>query len=68
MKLLTKEQEESNVNAQIYHICEEKIEKKIFGRYCKVRDHCHYTRVCGGAAHSIYIYIYNSFYSFLKWI
>ena len=22
-------------------------------KYCKVRDHCHYTRKCRGAAHSI---------------
>ena len=31
-------------------------------KYCKARDHCHYTRGCTGAAHSIW----NLRYSVLK--
>ena len=49
MKLLTKEQQESDENAKICYICKEKFENKYF----KVRDHCHYTGEYRGAAHSI---------------
>ena len=44
MKLLTKEQQESYENANIYYICKEKFEDKYLKdkKYCKVRDHCHY--------------------------
>ena len=52
MKLLTKEQEESYEDPEIWHICKENLENKYMKdkEYCKARDHCHYT---GGAAHSI---------------
>ena len=45
MKLLTKEQRESNKNAKICYICKEKFENKYLKdkKYHKVRDHCHYT-------------------------
>ena len=45
MKLLKKEQQESYENAKICHICKKKFEKKYMRdkKYCKVRDHCHYT-------------------------
>ena len=45
MKLLTKEQEESYENGKICYICKEKFENKYLKdkKYCKVRDHCHYT-------------------------
>ena len=45
MKLLTKEQEESHENGKICYICKEKFENKYLKdkKYCKVRDHCHYT-------------------------
>ena len=56
MNLLTKEQQESYQNAKLCYICKEKIETK-YGKdkkYCKVRDHFHYTEEYRGAAHSIY--------------
>ena len=39
MKLLTKEQQESNENAEICYICEEKLENKYVKdkKYCKVK-------------------------------
>ena len=56
MKLLIKDQEESYENATICYICKKKIENKYVKdkKYCKVRDHCHYTGECRGPAHSIY--------------
>ena len=40
---------------KIWYISKEKFEDKYFKdeKYCKVRDRCHYTRECRGAAHSI---------------
>ena len=54
-KLLIKEQQESYENAKICYICKEKIENKYLKdkKYCKVKDHCHYTGEYRGAAHSI---------------
>ena len=49
LKLLTKEKQESDENAKNCYICKEKFEDK----YCKVRDHCHYTGEYRGDAHSI---------------
>ena len=45
MKLLTKERQESYENVKISYICQEKFENKYLKnkKYCKVRDHCHYT-------------------------
>ena len=53
MKLLTKEQQESDGNAKICYICKEKFENKCLKdkKYRKVGDHCHYTGEYGGAAH-----------------
>ena len=53
---MTKEQQESYENAQIYYICEAKFENKYLKdkKYCKVRDHCHYTGEYRSAAHSIF--------------
>ena len=55
MKLLIKKQQESYENAEICYICKEKFENKYVKdkKYCKVRDHCHYTGECRGAAHSL---------------
>ena len=55
MKLLTKEQQESYQNAKICYICKKKIENNYLKdkKFCKVRDHCHYTGEYRGAAHSI---------------
>ena len=55
MKLLTKEQQESCENTKICYICKEKFENKYLkDKKCpKVRDHCHFTGECRGAAHSI---------------
>ena len=54
MKFLRKEQQESYENAKICYICKEKFEDKYLkDKYCKVRDHCHYTGEYRGAAHSI---------------
>ena len=56
MKLLIKWQQELNENAKICHICKEKFENKYFEdkKYCKVRDHCHFTEEYRWAEHSIY--------------
>ena len=53
--LLIKEQQESHENTKICYICEETFDNKYLKdkKYCKVRDHCHYTREYRGAAHSI---------------
>ena len=55
MKLLTKEQQESNGNAKICYIFKEKFEDKYLKdkKYCKVRDHCHYAEEYRSASHSI---------------
>ena len=55
MKLLAKEQLESYKNANICFICKEKFENKILKdkKYCKVRDHCHYTGEYRDAVHNI---------------
>ena len=55
MKLLTKDQQESNENAKLCYICKEKPENKYFKnkKYRKVRDHCHYTGEYRGVAHGI---------------
>ena len=55
MKLLTKEQQESCENANIFYISKEKLENKYLKdkKYCKVRDHCHYRGEYRKAAHSI---------------
>ena len=42
-KLLTNEQQESYVNVEICYICRKKFEDAKDEKYCKVRDHCHYT-------------------------
>ena len=55
MKLLANEQQESYENAKICYICREKFEDKNAKdkKYCKVRDHCHYTGEYRGVAHRI---------------
>ena len=54
MKLLTKEQQESYENAKIFYICKEKFEYKYLKdkKYCKVRDHSHYTGEYRSVSHS----------------
>ena len=56
IKLLTKEQQESNENGKICYICKEKFENKYLKdkKYRKVRDHCHYTGKYRGAEHSMF--------------
>ena len=55
LKLLTNKQKDSYQNSKICHICKEKFEVKIAAdnKYCKVRDHCHYTGEYRGAVDSI---------------
>ena len=55
MKLLTKEQQESNENGKICYTCEEKLENIYLKdkKYRKVRYHCHYIWEYRGAMHSI---------------
>ena len=55
MKLLTKEQQESYENAQIFYISKDKFENKNVKekKYRKNRDHCHYTGEHRGSTHSI---------------
>ena len=54
IKLLTNKKQELYENAKICYICEEKSEDKYIKdkKYCKVRDHCHYTGKYRGVAHS----------------
>ena len=61
MKLLKKEQKDSYENAKLCYICKEKFENKYLKNknYCKVRDHCHYTREYRGAVHSICDFKYS---------
>ena len=56
MKLLRHKPKESNENANSCCICRENVEDKYAKdkKYCKVRDHCHYTSKDSGAAHSTY--------------
>ena len=51
----TKERQEWYENRQICYISKEKFKNKYLKnkKYCKVRDHCHYTNEYGGAVHSI---------------
>ena len=53
--LLTKEQQESYENSKFCYICKENFDNKYLKdkKYCKVRDHCHYTGEYRGAIHSI---------------
>ena len=55
MKLLTKEQQNSYNNAKICYICIEKFKNKYLKdkKYCKVKDHYHFTGEYRGAMHSI---------------
>ena len=55
MKLLIKEQLESEENAEICYICKETFENKYLNdkKFYKVRDHWHYTGEYRGAVHSI---------------
>ena len=64
MMLLIKEQQKSHENAKICYICKETFENKYVKdkKYCKNRNHCHYTRKYRAAGHSIY----NLKYSVLK--
>ena len=61
MKLLTKEQQESYENAKMCYICKVKFANKHLKdkKYCKVRDHCHYTGEYGGSAHTICDFKYS---------
>ena len=54
-EILTKKQQESYESAKICYICRKKFENKRLKnkKYCKVRDHCHYTGEYRDAAHSI---------------
>ena len=71
MKLLTKEQQESNENGKICYTCEEKLENIYLKdkKYRKVRYHCHYIWEYRGAMHSIcnlkYSVTKKNSYSFL---
>ena len=55
MKLLIKEQQESYENAKTCYICKETFENKYVKneKYCKVRNHCHYTGEYIGDEHRI---------------
>ena len=55
MKLLIKEQHESYENAKVCYICKEKFENKYLKdkKYCKVRDHFHYTGEYRDSVHSM---------------
>ena len=55
LELLTNDQQKSYENAKICYICKEKFKNKYLRhkKHHKVIDHCHYTKECRGAAHSI---------------
>ena len=61
MKLLTNERQESYENSKICYIWKEKFEDEYsqYKKYRKVRDHCHYTGGCSGAANNIWSLKYN---------
>ena len=48
---LTDEEKESYEKQKVCYICEKEFSTD--KKYCKVRDHCHYTGKYRGAAHSI---------------
>ena len=54
-KVLTIEQQESYENAKICYIWKQKSENEYLKdkKYCKVRNHCHYTGEYRGTDHSI---------------
>ena len=56
INLLTKERQKRYGNTQICYLSKEKCKNKYLKnkKYCKVRDHCHYTNEYGGAVHSIF--------------
>ena len=55
IKSLTKELQESYENSKICYICKDKFENNSLKdkKYCKLRDHRHYTGVYRSATHSI---------------
>ena len=55
MKLLTQEKQQSYEKVKIGYICKEKLKHKHadYKKYCKVKNHCHYTGAYRGARHSI---------------
>ena len=68
MKLLTKEQQMYKIKCKKcknLNIYKETFKNKYVKdkKYCKVRDHCHYTGEYRGAKHSISVQI-TKFYSF----
>ena len=61
IKLLTKDQQKSFENGNIYYICKEKF-KNVYvkdKKYHKVRDHCQNTEEYRGAANSICVLKYS---------
>ena len=60
-KLLTNEQQKSYQNANICYSCKEKFEDKCAKekKYCKLRDHCHYTGEYRGPGYSMYNLKFN---------
>ena len=48
---LTNEEKESYEKQKVCYICEKEFNTD--KKYCKVKDHCHYTGKFRGAAHSI---------------
>ena len=57
MMLLTNEEKKSYKKQKVCHICEKEFctdkNNEEFKSHHEVRDHCHYTAKCRGAAHSI---------------
>ena len=67
---LTKKELKSHQDATIRYICG-KIFSKQFAKdtnYRKVRDHCHFTSKCRGAAHSICNLRFNLPYEIPYWL
>ena len=55
---LTHEENDSYQNQTVCHICKKEFifdnrGQNMYTKYCKVRDHCHYTGKYRGAAHNI---------------
>ena len=60
MVKLTEEEQYRNDTRKLCFLCKKTFFKDAKNNYIKVRDHCHYTAKCRGAAHKICNLMYNT--------